>query len=94
MNNLKRKYMFPLRKQSGIVASSERDGAQSPSLHIILVIDEPSGKRWPEAQVIVHVVELHESFEFFGSGGGVRHNFFSCSQYGPTKFSGHEHIPG
>lgn len=44
--------------------------------------------------MIVHAVELQDRFEFRGSGGGVTHNFFSCSQYGPIKLSGHEHCPG
>lgn len=73
---------------------SVRDGAHLPSLHIIFVIDEPSGKVWPLAQVIVQLVELQDNFELCGIIGRVKHSFFSCSQYGPTKFSGHEQVPG
>lgn len=83
-----------LRLQSGIDVHSVRDGAQTPSLHTIFAMDEPSANRWPWAQVIVHDVELHETFEFRGTVGLVKHSFFSCSQYGPTKLSGHEHSPG
>lgn len=43
---------------------------------------------------MVHAVELHDRLEFLGNGGGETHNFFSCSHWGPTKFSGQAHWPG
>lgn len=83
-----------LREQSGTNVWSARDGAHSPFLQIIFVIDEPSGNVWPLAQAIVQLVELHDNFELCGWTGRVRQSFFSCSQYGPTKFSGHWQVPG
>lgn len=77
-----------------MTAKSDLDGTHSPSLQITLTIDVPSGKRCPVAQVIVHVVESQDRLELLGSGGGVIHSFFSCSQYGPTKLSGQTHSPG
>lgn len=57
-------------------------------------MDVPSGKVWPLEQEMVQLVELHDSFELCGWTGRVKQSFFSCSQYGPMKFSGQEHVPG
>lgn len=43
---------------------------------------------------MVQSVELHDNLELCGCGGRVKQSFFSCSQYGPMKFSAHEHLPG
>lgn len=42
----------------------------------------------------MQLVELHVSFALCGTTGRVKQSFFSCSQYGPTKFSAHEQVPG
>lgn len=57
-------------------------------------MDEPSGNEWPLAHVMVQSVELHDNRELCGAAGRVRQSFFSCSQYGPMKFSAHVHLPG
>lgn len=83
-----------IRLQSGMEVWSARDGVQWPSLQIIFVMDEPSGNECPFAHVMVQSVELHVNLELCGWAGRVRQSFFSCSQYGPMKFSAHEHLPG
>lgn len=83
-----------IRLQSGMEVWSARDGVQWPSLQIIFVMEDPSGNEWPFAHVMVQSVELHDNLELCGWVGRVKQSFFSCSQYGPTKFSAHEHLPG
>lgn len=59
-----------------MTASSGLVGTQSPSLHIKLVAEVPSGNLYPLAHVIVHEVEEHCNLELDGSCGFCKQNSF------------------